>query len=69
MFRCLPDFENCFNYVFDQQSTDGIFLFHGFPSQKNRNKDLAFELFNKTKDFSLLTKLIGQLLLAKRSLD
>jgi pimeloyl-ACP methyl ester carboxylesterase len=48
MFRCLPEFGNCFNYMYDQKSTDGIFIFHGFPSQKNRNKDLAFELFNKT---------------------
>ena len=49
MFRCLPDFENCFNYTYEQNSQDGIFIFHGFPSQKNRNKDLAFNLFQNTK--------------------
>lgn len=49
MFRCLPDFGNCFNYVYEQGSTDGIFIFHGFPSQKNRNKDLAHFLFENTK--------------------
>jgi pimeloyl-ACP methyl ester carboxylesterase len=49
MFRCLPDFGQCFNYVYDQNSTDGIFIFHGFPSQKNRNKDLAAFLSENTK--------------------
>ncbi len=49
MFRCLPDFENCYNYTYDQNSQNGIFIFHGFPSQKNRNKDLAFNLFQNTK--------------------
>lgn len=49
MFRCLPDFGKCFNYTYDQESTDGIFVFHGFPSQKNRNKDLAFNLSQSTQ--------------------
>lgn len=49
MFRCLPEFGACFNYTYDQHSADGIFIFHGFPSQKNRNKDLAHFLFESTK--------------------
>lgn len=49
MFRYLPDFGQCFNYAYDQKSTDGIFIFHGFPSQKNRNKDLAAFLSDNTK--------------------
>ena len=49
MFRCLPEFGPCFNYMYDQNSSDGIFIFHGFPSQKNRNKDLAHFLFESTK--------------------
>lgn len=48
MFRCLPDFGLCFNYMYDQSSSDGIFIFHGFPSQKNRNKDLAHFLSEHT---------------------
>lgn len=48
MFRCLPEFGNCFNYVYDQNSSEGIFIFHGFPSQKNRNKDLAHFLSQTT---------------------
>lgn len=48
MFRCLPNFGNCFNYVYEQSAADGIFIFHGFPSQKNRNKDLAHFLFENT---------------------
>lgn len=49
MFRCLPEFGNCFNYVYDQNASDGLFIFHGFPSQKNRNKDLAHFLSQTTK--------------------
>jgi pimeloyl-ACP methyl ester carboxylesterase len=49
MFRCLPEFGLCFNYTYDQNSSEGIFIFHGFPSQKNRNKDLAYFLFESTK--------------------
>lgn len=49
MFRCLPEFGLCFNYTYDQNSRDGVFIFHGFPSQKNRNKDLAYFLSQNIK--------------------
>jgi esterase/lipase len=49
MYLGLPHFGKCFQYQFKGTSNEAIFIFHGFPSQKNRNKDIAFALSKATK--------------------
>lgn len=48
MYIGLPHFNNCFQYMYKGSSQEAIFIFHGFPSQKNRNKDIAFALSQTT---------------------
>ena len=45
MYEGLPHFQKCFQYQFKGSTDEAIFIFHGFPSQKNRNKDIAFGTF------------------------
>lgn len=49
MYIGLPHFGNCFQYMYKGTSREAIFIFHGFPSQKNRNKDIAYALSKATK--------------------
>ncbi len=49
MYEGLPHFQKCFQYQFKGSTDEAIFIFHGFPSQKNRNKDIAFALSKSTK--------------------
>lgn len=49
MYTGLPHFGKCFQYQFKGKTNEAIFIFHGFPSQKNRNKDIAFALSQATQ--------------------
>jgi esterase/lipase len=48
MYQGLAHFGNCFQYMYKGKSKEAIFIFHGFPSQKNRNKDIAYALSKST---------------------
>ncbi|MCK6596452.1 MAG: alpha/beta fold hydrolase [Bdellovibrionaceae bacterium] len=48
MYQGLDHFKNCFQYKYTGKNDEAIFIFHGFPSQKNRNKDIAHALGTKT---------------------
>lgn len=49
MYIGLPHFGKCFQYMYKGTSGEAIFIFHGFPSQKNRNKDIAYALSKATR--------------------
>ena len=48
MYQGLDHFRNCFQYKYSGKNDEAIIILHGFPSQKNRNKDIAHALGTKT---------------------